>query len=66
MKQVRCPFCSCSLRATYDSSWEDIRTHAAVHLRRCCDCRSASKADPRLVAISLADEIIALRNEQSA
>lgn len=65
MKLVRCPFCGGPLRATYDSSWEEIRTHAAVHLRR-CDARAATKADPRLVAKSLAYEIVRLRDEQSA
>jgi hypothetical protein len=61
MMKLTCPFCHVRLRVDRDSSWEAIRVYFAVHLRR-CDVRKAKTAgEARMIAISIANEIVGSR-----
>lgn len=57
MRKLRCPFCESDLRPQVDAPWEDLRTHLAVHLRSCV-AREITAREARMIAISVADEIV--------
>jgi hypothetical protein len=60
MTKLCCPFCGVRLRVDRTAAWEDIRVYLAVHLRR-CDTRRSSAGEARMIAISIANEIVGSR-----
>jgi hypothetical protein len=62
MSKVSCPFCGIRLRVDRGAAWEEIRVYLAVHLRRCDTRRPASAGEARMIAISIANDIVGSRS----
>ena len=56
---MRCRFCDARLGVTFGSSWEAIRSHAAVHLRSC----GAIELDPRQIALEAIHFAVLVKEE---